>query len=190
MDYLGQVLIASGGMGQVYAAWDPALERRVALKFLHRGQPELVERLFREARAQARIDHPNVCRVYEVGEDPSGRSFIAMQLVDGPPLGSIAAEMTLEQRGRHDLACDLIQVGRALNDLGQRRAARQHWQEAAAVIQPVAAAAPSPYVLNTYATALLELDDTDQARSVLARLLTTDWYSPELVDLARRHGIP
>ena len=98
VEYVEQELIAAGGMGQVYRAWDPALARPVALKFLHRTEPELVERLFREARAQARIDHPNVCRVYEVGEDAAGRPFIAMQLVDGLPLTTAAAEMTLEER--------------------------------------------------------------------------------------------
>ncbi len=98
MGYERQELIASGGMGEVYRAWDPTLERWVALKFLHRQSPDLVERLFREARAQARIDHPDVCRVYEVGEDADGRAFIAMQLVDGRPLDEAAGEMTLEER--------------------------------------------------------------------------------------------
>ncbi len=91
------VLIGVGGMGEVYRAWDPDLERFVALKYLRSGDPELVERLLREARAQARVDHPGVCKVYEVGVD-DGRPFIAMQYVDGPLLSEAAPTMSLEQK--------------------------------------------------------------------------------------------
>jgi len=84
-------------MGEVYKAWDKGLQRYVALKYLRFDDPELVERLFREARAQARIDHPGVCEVYEVGEE-DGRPFIAMQYVEGPQLDEAARDMTLEQK--------------------------------------------------------------------------------------------
>jgi serine/threonine-protein kinase len=97
MAYDTAVRIGSGGMGEVYKAWDPELERFVALKFLRHDDPELVERLFREARAQARVDHPGICEVYEVGED-DGRPYIAMQYVEGPQLDEAAREMTVEQK--------------------------------------------------------------------------------------------
>ncbi len=89
--------IGTGGMGEVFKAWDPDLERHVALKYLRHDDPVLVERLLREARAQARIDHPSVCKVYEVGED-DGRPFIAMEYVDGEPLDAAAKKLTLEQK--------------------------------------------------------------------------------------------
>jgi protein kinase-like protein len=57
----------------------------------------LTLRFLREARAQARIDHPNVCRVYEVGE-VSGRAYIALQLIDGAPLHKAAARMSLDEK--------------------------------------------------------------------------------------------
>ena len=91
------VLIGSGGMGEVFKAWDPKLERYVALKFLRHEDPEHIERIFREARAQARVDHPGVCKVYEVGEE-DGRPFIAMQYVEGPLLGEAAGDLTVEQK--------------------------------------------------------------------------------------------
>ncbi len=84
-------------MGEVYKAWDKGLQRYVALKYLRFDDPELVERLFREARAQARIDHPGVCEVYEVGEE-DGRPYIAMQYVEGPQLDEAARDMPLEQK--------------------------------------------------------------------------------------------
>ncbi len=90
-------LLGAGGMGEVFKAWDPVLERHIALKYLRRDDPELVERLFREARAQARVNHPGICEVYEVGED-DGRPFIAMQYVDGKLLPDAAIDLSLEQK--------------------------------------------------------------------------------------------
>ena len=79
--------LGSGGMGRVYAAWDSRLTRHVAIKLLQGDDVELVQRFQREAQAQARIEHPGICRVYEVGE-VSGQPFIAMQLVDGQSLAT------------------------------------------------------------------------------------------------------
>lgn len=97
MQYHTAVPIGRGGMGEVAKAYDPALERWVALKYLRHADPELQVRMLREARLQARIDHPNVCKVYEVGE-ADGRPFIAMQLIDGHPLDEVAPRLSLEQK--------------------------------------------------------------------------------------------
>jgi serine/threonine protein kinase len=77
-------LLGEGGMGQVWAAHDPDLERAVALKLLRaeKAAPQLRTRLLREARAMARLKHPNVLTVYEVGSE-GDRDYIAMELVDG-----------------------------------------------------------------------------------------------------------
>jgi serine/threonine protein kinase len=93
------VRVGTGGMGEVFKAWDPDLERWVALKYLRHDDPELVQRLFREARAQARISHPGVCEVYEVGEE-GGRPYIAMQFVDGRLLTDAAHGLPLERKVR------------------------------------------------------------------------------------------
>ena len=90
-------LLGAGGMGRVFKAWDPRLRRWVALKFLHADDPELTARFLREAQAQARLEHPHICRVYEVGE-AAGRPYIAMQYIDGSALGARAGGMTLEQK--------------------------------------------------------------------------------------------
>ncbi len=82
-------LLGKGGMGEVYAAHDPELDRKVAIKLLHAGtaneSPEGRLRLMREAQAIARVSHPSVVVVYDVGTFRQ-RVFIAMELVVGHTL--------------------------------------------------------------------------------------------------------
>ncbi|MFO7563860.1 MAG: serine/threonine-protein kinase [Enhygromyxa sp.] len=82
--------IGAGAMGVVYEAWDPKLDRRVALKLLHDGpgrriDPSSSKRLLREAKAMARLRHPNVISVHEVGTH-ADQVFVAMELIDGVSL--------------------------------------------------------------------------------------------------------
>jgi tetratricopeptide (TPR) repeat protein/predicted Ser/Thr protein kinase len=82
--------LGAGGMGVVYAAYDPELNRRLALKLLHAGSDQVERsggqaRLLREAQALARLSHPNVTSIYDVGTWEE-RVFIAMELVEGPSL--------------------------------------------------------------------------------------------------------
>jgi eukaryotic-like serine/threonine-protein kinase len=81
-------LVGSGGMSTVYRAHDRLLERKVALKILHRrfnDDDEYVERFRREARAVAQLAHPNIVTVIDRGED-AGRQFIVFEYVDGDDL--------------------------------------------------------------------------------------------------------
>jgi serine/threonine protein kinase len=79
--------IARGGMAVVWEAQDALLDRHVALKLLHAqfaDDPEFLERFRREARAAARLSHPNIVSIYDVGEDAEMHTpFIVMELVDG-----------------------------------------------------------------------------------------------------------
>lgn len=100
--------LGAGGMGVVYSAYDPELDRKVALKLL---RPDLAEgdsagstgtsRLQREAQAMARLNHPNVVTVHEVGRHGE-QVFVAMEFVDGTTLGSWA-------KGDHDWR-DVVRV--------------------------------------------------------------------------------
>jgi serine/threonine protein kinase len=92
-------VLGSGAMGEVRRAFDPQLGRHVALKVLQDTGADLAKRLVKEARAQAKVEHPNICKVYGVGEI-EGRLFIALQLVNGKTLGETARSMTLEEKVR------------------------------------------------------------------------------------------
>ena len=85
--------LGEGGMGVVYAAWDDRLNRAVALKTIRANvaDPAATERLRREARAAARVNHPNICQLYDVGTE-DGQFFIAMELLEGEPLASRMSE--------------------------------------------------------------------------------------------------
>ncbi|MBK9031187.1 MAG: protein kinase [Myxococcales bacterium] len=96
--------LGHGGMGEVYLATDLALDRPVALKLLPAAvarDPGRRERLIREARAQARLNHPNVAHLYFIGED-LGHLFFAMEYIDGETLaqrlerGPLPADVALE----------------------------------------------------------------------------------------------
>ncbi len=83
--------LGRGQLGIVLACWDARLERKVAVKILRtdRRSPAIRERMLREARAMAKLSHPNVAQVYEVGE-ADGRVFVAMEYIAGKTLGQWA----------------------------------------------------------------------------------------------------
>ena len=96
--------LGAGGMGEVYKARDPRLHRSVAIKFLRGGPKTTLDtrqrRHFdREARAQARIDHPHICKIYEVGE-VDGQPYIAMQFIHGSSLAGLQPTMQREAKVR------------------------------------------------------------------------------------------
>jgi hypothetical protein len=84
-------LLGHGGMGEVYRADDLKLGQPVALKFLPRGlaqDPARLERFYAEVRIARQVSHPNVCRVYDVGEI-EGQHYLSMEFVDGEDLASL-----------------------------------------------------------------------------------------------------
>ncbi|MCB9703891.1 MAG: protein kinase [Myxococcales bacterium] len=92
---LGETL-GQGGMGIVYAAHDTALNRKVAVKVLHDArsrQPQARARLIREAQAMARVSHPNIVQIFDVGE-VDGQIHVIMEFVDGVTLGQFVGGRT------------------------------------------------------------------------------------------------
>jgi serine/threonine protein kinase/tetratricopeptide (TPR) repeat protein len=105
--------LGAGGMGEVYLAEDTRLDRKVAIKFLpaeSTADEQAKKRLIREAQAAARLDHPNICSIHEVGEE-DGCSFIVMQYVEGETL---AAELRRKAMELAEVVNIASQVGDAL----------------------------------------------------------------------------
>ncbi len=88
-------LIGEGATAKVYKAFDAQLQRWVALKFLKTTHAGRRDALLKEARAQAKVEHPNVCRVHEVGE-MGGHGYILMEYARGGTLDRAAASLELE----------------------------------------------------------------------------------------------
>ena len=97
-------VLGRGGMGAVYRARDRRLGRAVALKFIHGQDPGMVQRFMQEARAQSRLDHQHICKVYEVGT-VDGKPYIAMELVEGQTLDRAAAQLTLQEKLQLLMTC-------------------------------------------------------------------------------------
>ena len=122
-------LLGRGGMGTVLEAVDDALERRVALKLLHHDVPARDQgRLLREARALARLSHPNVVQVHEVGELP--RPFIAMELVRGRTL----AEWQRERPPWRACVRAYLQAGRGLAAVHAQRLVHRDFKPSNCII--------------------------------------------------------
>jgi serine/threonine protein kinase/TolB-like protein/Flp pilus assembly protein TadD len=104
-------LLAVGGMGEVYRAWDQVLEREVAVKILADdidGPAHTSARLHREGQAAARLAHPNICTVHEVGQFAE-RSYLVMEYVPGQTLTRVLTECSLSSQR-------IIQYGSAITD--------------------------------------------------------------------------
>src|SRR4029450_1004414 len=88
--YIIERRLGRGGMGVVFLAYDATLERRLAIKVLGSPMEDEASRaqLMGEARSASRVNHPNICTIYEVGEE-NGRAFIAMEYIDGRPLRDV-----------------------------------------------------------------------------------------------------
>jgi len=111
--------LGAGGMGEVYLAEDHQLNRRVAIKFLPAevaSNERARQRLLREARTAATLDHPNICAIYEVGQE-GDHSFIVLQYIEGETLASRLKRHLPDLREALTIAA---QVADALNEAHAR----------------------------------------------------------------------
>jgi serine/threonine protein kinase len=103
-------LLGVGGMGQVYRARDPRLQREIALKILQTDDADHRKRFAREARAIAALNHPNIVTIHSV-EEFEGQPFLTMELVEGTPLNRMIPPGGFEV---HELLSIAIPIAEAL----------------------------------------------------------------------------
>jgi eukaryotic-like serine/threonine-protein kinase len=111
--------LGEGGMGIVYEATDERLGRRVALKTIRpqSGSPDAKDRLWREARLGASVNHPNVCQVHDVGE-VDGELYVAMELLEGEPLAARIARGPMPPAEALSVALGMLAALEALHAKG------------------------------------------------------------------------
>ena len=117
--YIIERKLGEGGMGVVFAARDQRLDRLVALKMMSSfsGDETARRRFWREARAAASVNHPNVCQLYEIGED-RGEMFIAMELLEGEPLSERLARGAMTVSEAMPIALGVLEALAALHARG------------------------------------------------------------------------
>jgi eukaryotic-like serine/threonine-protein kinase len=164
--------VGSGGMSTVYRAFDPTLERWVAIKLMHRdisSDPDQLERFRREARTVARLNHPHVVTVIDAGED-EGTPFIVFEYVEGE---------TLKERIRRlgmlpvsEAVAYAIEIGRALSSAHANRLVHRDVKPQNVLIDPDGRAKVTDFGIARS----LEAHGLTAPGRVLG---TTDYVSPE-----------
>src|ERR671934_540584 len=164
--------IGAGGMSTVYRAFDPTLERWVAIKLMHRDistDPDQLERFRREARAVARLNHPHIVTVIDAGED-DGAPYIVFEYVSGETLKD-----RIRRQGRlpvSEAVAYAIEVGRGLAAAHSHRLVHRDVKPQNVLIDPEGRAKVTDFGIARS----LESDGLTKTGRVLG---TTDYVSPE-----------
>lgn len=162
--YKIETLLGVGGMGEVYLAEDTRLKRKVAIKFLspfQKPNQQGQRRLLREARAAAKLDHPNVCAIYEVNE--GGRPFIVMPYVEGETLD---LRMKRQRLGLFEALSIATQVADALAEAHAQRVVHRDIKPANIIITPRGQAKVMDF-------GLAKMSANEDGREAHASVLTT-----------------
>lgn len=171
-------LLGHGGMGDVVEAWDTILGRLVALKILNHAEPAAMVRFMHEAQLQAKLEHPNICRIYDI-EAHEGVPRIAMQLVRGPTLEDATNDLELEE-----IVALIAQVAETLEDAHRHGLIHRDIKPGNVILEPLPGGGWKPIICD-FGLAL----HVDASVLTLPNALTGTpaYMAPEQVRGDRRH---
>ena len=169
-------LIAEGGMGEVYLAHDPELDRKVAIKLIkcNLKTKELLRRFRNERQILANLQHPNIARLFEAGATADGLPFFVMEYVEGKPIDQYANENQLSLTDRLNLfrtVCSAITC--AHQNLVIHRDIKPN--------NILVTANGEPKLLDFGIAKLLHETDSQEATLTLFHAMTPEYASPEQV---------
>jgi serine/threonine-protein kinase len=165
--YEPQRILGEGAFGVVVLVRDRVLDRLLALKFIHPDRRKAVP-LLREAKLLASLDHPNICKVYEVGE-VEGQPYIAMPFLEGVTLAEAAPEMLKEPDGIRQLVRLVAKAAEAVWYAHARGLLHRDLKAANILIIRSTGADPEPVILDLgLAASLGEEPDMDMRHDVWA----------------------
>ena len=169
-------LIAEGGMGEVYLAHDPELDRKVAIKLIKSNlkTKELLRRFRNERQILANLQHPNIARLFEAGATADGLPFFVMEYVEGKPIDQYANENQLSLTDRLNLfrtVCSAITC--AHQNLVIHRDIKPN--------NILVTANGEPKLLDFGIAKLLHETDSQEATLTLFHAMTPEYASPEQV---------
>ena len=165
--------LGEGSMGILYQAYDPQIDRMVALKVLRRDRlfsEEFVQRFLKEAKAIGRLSHPNIVTVFDVGRDQENL-YIAMELVQGEPLDRVVRDGTMSLK---ETVIFGIHVAEALNYAHQQKVVHRDIKPSNIIVSPTGQVKITDFGIAHFE----DLDATDETRAGVV-LGTPLYMSPE-----------
>lgn len=167
-------LLGHGGMGAVYRAYDPSLDRPVAIKVILEASKEYLARFQREARAVAKLSHPNIVQVYDSGEDEHGNPYFVMELIDGKSLAAI-----VQERGPLPAAQVVELLSQAAQGLSAAHAAGIIHRD----IKPANLIVDAKHCLKIVDFGIARLtENTEELTAAQATLGTLSYMAPEVLN--------
>jgi Tol biopolymer transport system component/predicted Ser/Thr protein kinase len=176
LHYRIQARLGTGGMGEVYQAYDTKLGRVVALKIIRRDvadDPDRMRRFQQEARAVAALNHPNVAQIYDIDES-DGMRFIVMEYVEGTTLAARIFESPLDPDTIVELS---IQLADALGEAHSKGITHRDIKPGNIILTPRGNAKVLDFGLAKFADARLQVTSTITSPGVVVG--TTEYMSPE-----------
>ena len=174
-------LLGSGGMAEVWSATNTFTERTLAIKFMNTQvakTPEAAARFLKEAKVSARINHPNIIEIHDVGQTDEGQLFLVMELLTGFPL-EVALRRQNPPMTVYEFAIVMVEVGDALAAAHKSGIVHRDLKPTNIFLHKPQSGAPMPKLLDFGVSKFLE-DDVNHALTVAGTVLGSPLYmSPE-----------